>query len=69
MSIECTCCTTFECGRRQHIQETIEMVPFRLDPVSKEKFVKDCKVRVYADCHYSTQTFNALYYSYTALWG
>ena len=69
MSIECNCCATFECGRRQHIQETIEMVPFRLDPVSRDNFVKGCQLRVYLDREFHTDTFNALYYSYTALWG
>lgn len=45
------------------------MVPFRLDPVEKGNFVKGCQLRVYVDPEFHTDTFHALFYSYTALWG
>jgi hypothetical protein len=62
MSIECTCCKTFECERRAYIQDNIEQVPFRMDPASLGKFKSDMIATVYADRMISVDTFRFLGY-------
>lgn len=69
MSIECTCCTSFECQRRQVVKDSIEQVPFALDPVAMRKFQGSLRFAAFNDTKMRYDTFNALYYSPTVAFG
>lgn len=69
MSIECQCCDTFECSRRQAVMDSIEQVPFALDPIAMRKFQLSVRFNAYNHPNVNHTSFNALYYSPTVAFG